>query len=73
MFRLLAGVESPVYIYQATAFAVGMPVCPECSVNEPAVDKWLQSAEDATLEVGSVLVVCPACDVVLGGGRYVAN
>jgi len=50
-----------------------MPVCPECSASEPAVDKWLQSAEDATLEVGSILVVCPSCDVVLGGGRYVTN
>lgn len=50
-----------------------MPTCPECSYSESAVKQWLLSADDATLEMGSVLVVCPDCDVVLGGGRYVTD
>ena len=50
-----------------------MPTCPECSHSESTVKQWLMSAEDATLEMGSVLVVCPSCDAVLGGGRYVSE
>jgi len=51
----------------------GMPTCPECDHSESMVKQWLMSGEDATLEMGSVLVVCPACDAVLGGGRYVSD
>jgi len=50
-----------------------MPTCPECSHSESTVTQWLTSGEDATLETGSVLVVCPSCDAVLGGGRYVGG
>ncbi|MFO7834560.1 MAG: hypothetical protein R6V31_11060 [Halohasta sp.] len=50
-----------------------MPTCPECEHSESAVKQWLMSGEDATLEMGSVLIVCPSCDVVLGGGRYVSD
>jgi len=50
-----------------------MPTCPECSHSESAVKQWFISGEDATLETGSVLVVCPSCDAVLGGGRYVSD
>jgi hypothetical protein len=50
-----------------------MPTCPECDHSESTVKQWLMSGEDATLEMGSVLVVCPACDAVLGGGRYVSD
>ena len=50
-----------------------MPTCPECGHTESTVTKWFSSAEDATLEMGSVLIVCPSCDAVLGGGRYVSS
>ena len=33
----------------------------------------LTSPEDATLEMGTLSVVCPSCDTVLGGGRYVTD
>jgi len=60
-------------LFAAYSSILGMPTCPECDHSESTVKQWLTSGEDATLEMGSVLVVCPSCDAVLGGGRYVSD
>lgn len=47
-----------------------MAVCPECGHSErPPTDDWIQdlAKSDTTSFPLSGLVVCPACDVVLGG------
>lgn len=59
-----------------------MPTCPECGHTQASNDDWIATAEaeyspaefaapiNGSASGTYVLVVCPGCDAVLGGGGY---
>lgn len=56
-----------IFIYIQTRI-YAMPKCPECGDSENSIGKWFQ--EESNVHAGEVLIVCPSCDTVLGGGAW---
>jgi len=47
-----------------------MPECPECGEVEPEVTEWIYSPRGPGDVSETSLVVCPSCDIVLGGASW---
>ena len=50
-----------------------MPKCPECGYTDSTISSWIRDTAETGDSSGDILVVCPSCDVVLGGGGWAAG